>query len=82
MTEKWYDKAKNVKTEKGKTSRGIYTKGTYRQMIRRMCMHCCGNMATEVKECPAQDCPLWPARMGGTLPETPDSLPERKLDCV
>jgi hypothetical protein len=48
-----------------------------------MCLHCCGNQAIEVRECPASDCPLWTARMGGTKPEPlPEHPPTPPMDCI
>lgn len=32
--------------------------------IRAKCLDCCGQQANEVKMCPAQDCPLYPFRLG------------------
>lgn len=40
--------------------------------IRSMCLHCCGDSAAEVKECPSADCALWRFRLGAVAlrPET------------
>lgn len=32
--------------------------------IRAKCLDCCCDQSNEVKLCPAEDCPLWPFRMG------------------
>ena len=32
--------------------------------IRAKCLDCCGNQQTEVRLCPAENCPLHPYRMG------------------
>ena len=32
--------------------------------IRAKCMDCCCNQVGEVEKCPAEDCPLYPFRMG------------------
>lgn len=32
--------------------------------IRAKCLDCCVQQINEVKDCPAQDCPLWPFRFG------------------
>lgn len=32
--------------------------------IREKCLDCCAGQTSEVKYCPAEDCPLWPFRMG------------------
>lgn len=32
--------------------------------IRKKCLDCCLDQSNEVKLCPAEDCPLWPFRMG------------------
>lgn len=32
--------------------------------IREKCLDCCGGQTSEVKLCPAEDCPLWNFRMG------------------
>ena len=32
--------------------------------IRAKCLDCCCGQVAEVKLCPAEDCPIWPYRMG------------------
>lgn len=32
--------------------------------IRSKCMDCCAYQQTEVRECPAESCPIWAYRMG------------------
>ena len=32
--------------------------------IKAKCLDCCCDNKNEVKECPAQDCDLWPFRLG------------------
>jgi hypothetical protein len=32
--------------------------------IRLKCIDCCGGNKSEVRKCPAINCPLWPMRMG------------------
>lgn len=32
--------------------------------IRAKCLDCCVQQINEVRDCPAQDCPLWPFRLG------------------
>ena len=32
--------------------------------IRAKCLDCCCDQLSEVKLCPAKDCPLWPFRLG------------------
>ena len=32
--------------------------------IRLKCLDCCCGSSTEVRKCPAEDCPLWRYRMG------------------
>ena len=32
--------------------------------IRLKCIDCCGGQITEVRKCPAENCPLWRYRMG------------------
>ena len=32
--------------------------------IRLKCIDCCAGQATEVRKCPAENCPLWRFRMG------------------
>lgn len=32
--------------------------------IREKCLDCCMGQTSEVKYCTAEDCPLWPFRMG------------------
>lgn len=32
--------------------------------IREKCLDCCCGQPSEVKSCPAEDCPLWHFRMG------------------
>jgi len=32
--------------------------------IRLKCLDCCCGQVAEVRECPSQDCTLWPYRMG------------------
>ena len=34
------------------------------QAIRAKCLDCCCGHSAEVRKCPAEDCPLWPYRMG------------------
>lgn len=36
-----------------------------RDAIQVKCMDCCCDQFVEVRECPAQCCPLWPFRLGG-----------------
>ena len=40
--------------------------------IRAKCMDCCCFQQTEVRECPATDCPLHPYRMGKNPKRTSD----------
>jgi len=75
---KWYEKVDKNATPKKTRASVTY----YRKMIRRMCLHCCGDQVLEVKECPANDCPLWPARMGRTKLEERGEIPYPPLDCV
>lgn len=82
MTDKWFNKTSVQPRKDGKTSRGSYSKITYRRMIRKMCLHCCGNQVVEVTECPATDCPLWTARSGKTMPDAQEPSPFPKLDCI
>ena len=32
--------------------------------VRAKCVDCCGGQTSEVRKCPAFECPLWPLRMG------------------
>ena len=34
------------------------------QAIRAKCIDCCCGQVAEVKLCPAEDCPIWPFRLG------------------
>jgi len=59
------------------TKRGTVSKTGLLKAVRAMCLHCCGGMRAEVRECHAKDCPLWPYRMGNPIPET--RLPEAEF---
>ena len=74
---KWFEKVDKNATPKKTRASVTY----YRKMIRRMCLHCCGDQVLEVKECPANDCPLWPARLGKAK-QSRGTLPTRKMDCL
>lgn len=37
---------------------------SFRKMIRRKCVDCCGGSEKEVRLCTAINCPLWAFRMG------------------
>ena len=39
-------------------------KQTRKQAIKSKCLDCSGGIRTEIRRCPATNCPLWPFRMG------------------
>jgi hypothetical protein len=41
--------------------------------IRLKCLDCCCGQATEVRKCPAEDCPLWRFRMGREIKDDTSS---------
>ena len=44
--------------------------------IRAKCLDCCGGAPSEVRLCPASNCPLIPYRMGHRPKEGKDTAPE------
>ena len=46
--------------------------------IRLYCLECCGWQVREVRLCVANECPLWPYRMGRrpTMPQDPEKPTE------
>ena len=45
--------------------------------IRKKCLDCCCGQIKEVRECPIEDCPLFPFRMG-MRPETYEKKERKK----
>ena len=58
------------------------TKATLLKTIRARCMDCCGYQPDEVKLCPAEDCPLWPFRLGKDPYKTPRQLSPAQRDVL
>ena len=46
--------------------------------IRAKCLDCCGQQANEVKMCPAQDCHLYPFRLGKNPYRKRELTPEQR----
>jgi len=44
--------------------------------VKAKCLDCSGNSVTNVKECPAKDCSLWPYRFG----EQPNLFPNKTFE--
>jgi len=51
-------------TSKRKTQARNRVKSSPLRAIRAHCLWCCREQPKEVRLCPAQDCPLWPFRLG------------------
>ena len=50
--------------------------------VRAFCLWCCLDSAHEVWLCPAEDCPLWPLRMGRGVPRGYSVLKAIRRRCV
>ena len=46
--------------------------------IRLKCLDCCCGSSTEVRKCPAEDCPLWRYRMGNEKKAQGANFAEKK----
>lgn len=68
MTEHW-----SAKIDKTKPSnrRVKVSKSELWKAMRKMCLHCCGDMRSEVDECQAEDCPIFKYRFGKAV--SPDT---------
>ena len=47
--------------------------------LRARCLDCCSEISTEVRYCPATQCPSWPFRMGTNPYRKPVSAARREL---
>lgn len=48
--------------------------------IRLKCLDCCCGQPSEVRKCPAVDCPLWRFRMGREVKDENDVFSDENLD--
>ena len=50
------------------------------KVIKLKCMDCCCGQWEEVKQCPAESCPLWPFRLGKNPYRKKKELTEEQLE--
>lgn len=48
--------------------------------IRLKCLDCCCGQPSEVRKCPAVDCPLWRFRMGREVKDENSEFSDENLD--